>query len=265
MRTFRRPALALACLFALAGAARSAEPDPNEASYKWRVPDGRTHVLWVGGGHWHDTLRTTAILRQVLEGGGRFHLTYTEDTGSLARLEPYDVIVLNGMLASMAPEEEQGLLAAVRAGKPLLVLHAASASFRRPPPAKKNDPVAGHPEFYRMLGGYVEHHPPFGPVHVRVIATGHPVTQGLADFEIEDELFLFRNLEPDNEVLLETDFEGTKRPLAWARRWGEGRVLHVALGHGVKAAGNPAFQRLVMQGLAWLTGQPVQTPAAAVK
>ena len=210
----------------------------------------------VGGGHWHDTLATAAVMRRVLEGGGRFHLTYTEDTGSLARLKPYDVILLNGMISSMAPEEEQSLLDAVRAGKPLLVLHAASASFRQPPPAKKDDPVAAHPDFYRMLGGYVERHPPLGPVRVRVTAPGHPVTTGVPDFEVEDELFLFRNLEPDNEVLLETEFEGTKRPLAWARRWGGGRVLHIALGHGASTAGNPAFQQLLAQGLTWLAGPP---------
>jgi type 1 glutamine amidotransferase/sugar phosphate isomerase/epimerase len=199
------------------------------------------------------------VLRHVLEGNGRFHITYTEDTGALARLKPFDIILLNGMLAAITPEEEQSLLAAVRAGRPLLVLHAASASFRRPPPAKPNDPVAEHGEFYRMLGGYVERHPPFGPIRVRVTAPRHPVTRGLVDFEIEDELFLFRNLQPDNEVLLETDFEGAKRPLAWARTWGDGKVLHIALGHGPKAAANPAFQQLLAQGLAWLAGLPAQT------
>lgn len=256
MNRLASPTVALACLLPFAVVAHGADPVAGEPSYKWRVPDGRTQVLWVGGGHWHDTLGTAARLRPVLEGGGRFHLTYTEDTGSLARLKPYDVILLNGMLSSMAPEEEQGLLAAVRAGKPLLVLHAASASFRQPPPAKKDDPVAKHPEFYRMLGGYVERHPPMGPVRARVTAPAHPATQGLADFEVEDELFLFRNLEPDNEVLLETEFEGTRCPLVWARRWGEGKVLHIALGHGANTAGNPVFQQLLTQGLTWLAGRP---------
>lgn len=256
--------LVLVILLSLVSVARAGEPVPGAYRYKWRLPEGRTRVLWVGGGHWHDTLATTAVLRGVLEGSGRFHITYTEDTGALARLKDFDIILLNGMLDSIAPEEEQSLLAAVREGRPLLVLHAASASFRRPPPAKPNDPVAEHPEFYQMLGGYVERHPPFGPVHVRVSVPQHPVTQGLADFEIADELFLFRNLQPGNEVLLEAEFEGTKRPLAWARKWGDGKVLHLALGHGPEAAANPVFQRLLAQGLAWLAGKQSQSISPAV-
>ncbi len=245
--------------------ARGADRDPEEHRYGWRVAEGRKHVLWVGGGHWHDTLATAAVMRLVLEGGGRFHVTYAEDTGVLARLQPYDIILLNGMLASIAPEEERGLLGAVRAGKPLLVLHAASASFRRSPPRPPGDPVAAHPEFYEMIGGYVERHPPLGPVRVRVTAPRHPVVEGLGDFEIVDELFLFRNLPADNEVLLETDFEGTKRPLAWTRTWGAGRVLHIALGHGPKAAANPALQRSIAQGLAWLAGLPATGPLVPAK
>lgn len=258
MRHLHHPAVMLACLLSFAGAVCADGQGTNEFRYKWRVPGDRTHVLWVGGGHWHDTLQTAAVLRRCLESSDRFHVTYTENTATLMQLKPYNIILLNGMLASIEPKEEQSLLAAVRAGKPLLVLHAASASFRRPPPAKPNDPVAEHPEFYRMLGGYVQRHPPFGPFRVRVIAPRHPVTQGVADFEIEDELFLFRNLEADNEVLLETDFEGAKQPLAWTRTWGSGKVLHIALGHDSKAATNPAFQRLLMQGLAWLAPTPAK-------
>jgi hypothetical protein len=106
----------------------------------WRVFD------WLGGGHWHDTLETAAILRRLL--------------------------------------------------------------VRKPPPAKGGDPPAEHPQFYKMLGGYVQRHPPFAPIRVRVTAPDHAITQGMEDFVIEDELFLFRNLEPDNEVLLEAEFEG---------------------------------------------------------
>ena len=133
-----------------------------------------------------------------------------------------------------------------------MAFHAASACFRKPPPAKKNDPVAEHPQFYEMLGGYVERHPPLGPIEVRVCPTDHPVTVGLNDFVIEDELFLFRGGPQDNHVLLDTVFEGKRRPLAWTRNSGEGRVLHVALGHGTKAAENPAFQPLILNGFAWL-------------
>ena len=243
----------------------AAERDPNEYPFQWRVATGRTHVLWIGGGHWHETLSTAAALRRMLEGSDRFYVTYTEDCQVLTRLDRYDVVLLQAMLDTLSAEEERGLLDAVRAGKPLLVLHAASASFRRPPPAKPNDPLAEHPDFYRMLGGYVERHPPLGPIQVHLVDADHPVTKGLQDFVIEDELFLFRNLDSDNHVLLQADYEGTKRPLAWTRRWGQGRVLHVALGHGPKAAANVEFQRLIVRGVEWLVAKEPQGDSLRAK
>ena len=232
----------------------SAEPASNDHIYRWRQPEGKVQVLWIGGGHWHDTLETAAILRRALERTGQFHVTYTEDTRSLRSLDKYDVICLAGMLDSLAPTEEQALLDTVRQGTPFLAFHAASACFRKPPPAKPNDPVVEHPEFYEMLGGYVERHPPLGPIKVHVCPTDHPATSGLNDFVIEDELFLFREGPQDNHVLLDTVFEGKRQPLAWTRNWGKGRVLHVALGHGTKAAKNSAFQQLIVNGFAWLAG-----------
>ena len=57
----------------------------------------------------------------------------------------------------------------VNQGKPLFVLHAASACFRPPPLAKWDDPTRDHGDFFRMIGGYVLRHEPFGPFDVRVV------------------------------------------------------------------------------------------------
>jgi len=249
--TFSRVTLlAILCLATIVSAA---ENHGDGYKYKWRIPEGKTHILWMGGGHWHDTLQTTAILRRVLEGRGRYYVTYSEDTSVLTRLDRYDVVVLNGMLDSLGSDEEKSLISTVQGGKPLFVLHAASACFLKPPPDKGVNPPVDHPEFYKMLGGYVQRHPPFGPVSVHVMETEHAITKDLTDFVIDDELFLFRNLEPDNHVLLEADYKGERCPLAWTRSWGDGRVFHLALGHNDKAATHASFQRLVVQGFDWLS------------
>ena len=119
----------------------SAEPTSSVHTFRWRQPEGKVQVLWIGGGHWHDTLETAAILRRALERTGQFHVTYTEDTRSLRSLDKYDVICLAGMLDSLAPTEEQALLDTVRQGTPFLAFHAASACFREPPPA--TTPIVG--------------------------------------------------------------------------------------------------------------------------
>lgn len=262
MRTFFRqlvskPVLAtLLAILCLATIVSAAENHQDGYRYKWRIPEGKTHVLWMGGSHWHDTLQTASILRRVLERTGHYYVTYSEVSSVLTRLERFDVVILNGMLDSLEPDEEKSLLSTVHAGKPLLVLHAASACFLKPPPAKGVNPPADHPEFYKMLGGYVQRHPPFGPVSVHVKETEHPITKGLADFVIEDELFLFTNLEADNHILLEATHKGERCPVSWTRRWGDGRVFHLALGHNHKAATHASFQQLMVQGLDWLSLNP---------
>lgn len=252
------PTVSRLLLFVLATTtvAIAAAADPV---YRWRSAAGRHDVLWLGGGHWHDTLLSASLLRAPLEGSGAFHVTYTEQTAALLRSDRAAVLVLHGMLADITPDEEQALLAAVAGGKPLLVLHAASASFRQPPPASV-DPVAKHPEFYRMLGGHVQRHPPLGPVTVKVVKPAHPVTAGVADFTIQDELFLFRALEPDNEVLLTTAHQGEIVPLAWTRLWQRGRVVHLSLGHDRRAVAHPAYQQLVLQALSWLADSSPRSP-----
>ena len=103
--TFRRVTLlAILCLVTVVS---SAENPQGGHTYKWRVPEGKTHILWIGGGHWHDTLETTTILRRVLERTGRYHVTYSEDTSVLTRLDRYDVVVLNGMFDSLESNEEK--------------------------------------------------------------------------------------------------------------------------------------------------------------
>ena len=183
--------LMLICFGVLPLRLHSAEPDPGQYQYKWRSPQDKTHVLWIGGGHWHDTLQTTSILRQVLESTGRFHVTYCEDTASLRRLDRYDVVLLNGMIDSFATDAEKALIESVNQGKPLFVLHAASACFRPPPPAKWDDPTRDHGDFFRMIGGYVLRHEPFGPFDVRVVDSQHPIVTSVTLFTIEDELFNF--------------------------------------------------------------------------
>jgi type 1 glutamine amidotransferase len=44
--------------------------------------------------------------------------------------------------------------------------------------------------------------------------------------------------------------------IVWAREVGKGRVFYCALGHGREAWENPAWQKLVVQGILWAAGRP---------
>jgi uncharacterized protein len=44
--------------------------------------------------------------------------------------------------------------------------------------------------------------------------------------------------------------------ILWTREIGKGRVFYSALGHGKEAWRNPAWQKLIAQGILWAAGQP---------
>jgi len=136
------------------------------------------------------------------------------------------------------------LLRFVRAGGGLVVLHAASNGFVR------------WPEWGRLIGGRFVRHPPLRSASVSV--TGDIATRGVPGrFDVDDELYVFdRDPRHGGARVVARLATHDRRPLAWRRREGRGRVFHDALGHPSSAwlDGDPRLA-LVRAGLRWVTGR----------
>jgi type 1 glutamine amidotransferase len=91
---------------------------------------------------------------------------------------------------------------------------------------------------------------------VRVTAKGHPILVGIEPFEADDELYAKLVGDAPIDVLLEadSDWSGRTEPIAWVRRYGEGRVFVTVLGHDVRSREIPAVRRLFRQGVEWAAG-----------
>jgi len=102
---------------------------------------------------------------------------------------------------------------------------------------------------------------------VHVVDREHPITAGLSDFTVRTEHY-FMNVAPDNHVLATTTFDGRDAlwiagavmPVAFTRRWGEGRVFACSLGHVAADFDVPEARELVRRGLLWAAHK---YPAAA--
>jgi uncharacterized protein len=164
-----------------------------------------------------------------------------------SRIAPFDVIAILASAGSLAPEHEGALLNAVigspwgdtGAPKGLLGIHGATVV----------ESASG--AYRRMLGARFLAHPPIGPFSVRVEAAGHPLMAGVSDFSTSDELYLMEELAPF-DVLLSAEFDGFRRPLAWVRPYGLGRVCYCALGHGIEQLEHPSVRRILRNALDWL-------------
>ena len=114
------------------------------------------------------------------------------------------------------------------------------------------------PEFGRIAGGqYIYAKEQFdsglasstykGDVDIPVTVTDpqHPVTAGLHDFILRDELYSHMHMVGEVTPLLKTGDE----LLAWTRTEKNSRVVGIIVGHG--CYGDPNFRKLLAQSIRW--------------
>ncbi|MDP9144015.1 MAG: ThuA domain-containing protein, partial [Actinomycetota bacterium] len=215
------------------------------------APTDRMRVLFLGdNGHHRPTQRAKEILPVPAASG--IDLFYTEDRADLnaTELGRYHTVVLYNNHLTVAPDQLNALLAFVREGKGLVVLHCASASFQN------------SEEFIRLVGGAFKSHGTgtFRTVHV---APEHAALRGLPVLESWDETYVHTKHNPVDRTVLEVRREGGHdEPWTWVRTYGRGRVFYTAWGHDQRTWGQPAFQQLVERGIRWTAGDwALRTPA----
>lgn len=104
-----------------------------------------------------------------------------------------------------------------------------------------------------LLGNYFVTHPPRCPV--RVHFEQHPLTEGVADFELRDEQYEIRVTAPDAEVFASSTSEaGGTRIAGYTRRVGKGRIVVFTPGHTLAVLSHPSYQRLFENAVRWRAG-----------
>ena len=149
----------------------------------------------------------------------------------------------------------------VRAGElAVLAIHsAADASY-------------GWPEYGALVGARFDGHPWTQTMDLDVVVADHPATAHLGPtWRWHDEVYQFRDLRPDAEVLLRVPADQLDLtapgatspafgyPIAWCVREGAGRVFTTALGHFPAAWESPAYLRHLHGGLTWALARPEDT------
>ncbi len=150
---------------------------------------------------------------------------------------------------TMAPEDAPGgkrtreAIDALGRGPGIVVLHHGILAFVQEPVW---DAIVGMTG--RTIDGY-SHDERLG---VQVRDGGHPITRGLADFEILDESYDFRGVDStDSQVLLGTEHADCMPTLAWTRSYGESRVFNLVLGHDDQAFSHEIFRTVLGRGILW--------------
>ncbi len=91
-------------------------------------------------------------------------------------------------------------------------------------------------------------------IKVHVVDKKHPITQGVEDFEIEDEAYGKFWVDPEDHILLKAEHPWNNPEISWTKNYGKARVFHLMLGHDGKAYANPSYRKLLEQGIRWAAG-----------
>ncbi len=210
----------------------------------------KSALLVYGGWERHEPEQCATLFAECLAEKG--YIVETSDSLDayldLDKLRTLSLIVPIWTMGTITPEQQAGLLQAVREGVGLAGWHGTMAdSFRN------------NPDYQFMVGGqWVAH--PGGIIDYEVHITDHtdPITAGIGDFHMHSEQY-YMHVDPSNLVLATTTFssehaawiEGTVMPVVWKRMWGQGRVFYCSLGHVRADFDVPEVREIVIRGMLW--------------
>lgn len=216
------------------------------------APESPLSLLVVTGGHDYDTSFYTLFQNQPdWRWNHRLHRASAEAFGR--DLGKFDALVLYDMAQDITDQQKKNLLDFAEKGRGIVVLHHALASFQSWPEYSK---LIGGKYFLKPEGDHpasLFQHDVW--INVKVADPQHPVTRGIAPFQIYDEVYKNFWVSPGAKVLLTTDHPGSEKAVAWVSPHPRARIVYIQLGHGEPAHTNPRFQRLVSQAIRWAAGR----------
>jgi len=199
----------------------------------------------------HDWKEMSEATREVLANSGKFDVTVVEGLDvlekkdELAKHAAIVFMIYNRKKVKLSDTAKGNLVSYVKDGKGFVPCHLATASFK------------DWKDFCDMCGRYwvmgKSGHGPRNEFTVKIANKEDPITKGMTDFQVDDELYAKLLGEVKINVLVEADSDWSKKtePLAWTLDYGNGRVFANAFGHDRKAIMTPSVQKLMVRGCEW--------------
>ena len=225
----------------------------------------RSALIVRGGWDGHQPVETTDSFLPFLRANG-FSVRVEESTAVYTDadyLASVDLIVQINTMSTIEKDELAGLELAVLAGTGMAGWHGGIA-----------DAYRNSADYLHMIGGQFAHHAGKHPadrtgeqsdnyipytVHITELGRQHPITAGVADFDLVTEQYWVLSDEY-NDVLATTTqqvrpWDAWNRPVTapaiWTRQWGKGRIFVSAPGHRLEIVDNPNVRGIIERGMLW--------------
>jgi len=280
-RTLNRLVVLVACVALASPLASAAQP---------------LKALLIDGQNNHNWKQTTPLIKQTLEGCGRFAVdvaTTPPKGGDMNEFQPtfadYDVVVSNYNGEPWSAATKKAFEAYVAGGGGFVSVHAADNAFPEWDAYNRMIGLGGWGGRDEQDGPYVrwkedvekftrDTSPGRGGTHGRRVPfmvvvrdRQHPITAGLPGsfLQAEDELYGMLRGPAENLHVLATGHSdpktggtGEHEPLLMTIHYGTGRVFHTTLGHDATAMNGVAFQVTLQRGTEWAATGDVTLPPA---
>lgn len=212
-------------------------------------------ILLLSGNNNHEWTSTTPYIKNIYEQSGKFSVDVTEKPENMDEemLSGYDVIVSNWNAFPKQhdlwnEDTKKAFLSFIEQGGGFVAIHAASAAHY------------DWPEYLKVTGGTwgsKTHHGPQSTFEVIVLNSSHPITKGMKNFKIHDELWVDLLVHEDAKILAYAHAEeyagepDKTEPLLLITETGERRGFYHVLGHDTAAMASPEWQLLLLRGTEW--------------
>lgn len=239
-----------------------------EVKHNVQNKDEKLKLLILSGSNNHEWKRTTPQLQRMYLESGRFEVSITEspDTLTYDDFKQLDAVVSNWTAwpkheYRWPKSTEDGLMKFIKEGGGFVLFHAASATFY------------DWKEYHELVGstwGDSTAHGKRVPHKIVFTNKDHPVTEGMADFWITDELWVRSGTQANLRILAETfsnpenKGRGMMEPVVTWNTLENGRCFHNILGHDVKAMRNTGWRTLMLRGTEWAATGKVTIPVPKV-
>ncbi|GAA2135450.1 ThuA domain-containing protein [Glycomyces algeriensis] len=220
-----------------------------------------------GGWEGHAPVEATELFLPFLRENG-FEVRVEESPEVYAdadALAATDLIVQSVTMSEISHDQLKGLRAAVAAGTGMAGWHGGIA-----------DSYRNSSDYLQLIGGQFATHPSKEPgackgsqednylphtVELTDLGREHPITAGLADFELDTEQYWV--LHDDLIDVLATTTHPVRpwhpwhrpitSPAVWTRQWGEGRIMVATPGHSVDILKDANVRTIIERGMLWAT------------
>ena len=207
----------------------------------------KLNVLIVTGGHDFDR-KSFFEMFDSFQNISYTELKQPEANLQLGTIDPktFDAVVFYDMPKTISETEKESYYKLLKLGKGLVFLHHSLCSYQQWDEYKTIVGGKYHEEKNSLASSTYQHDVSFT---VKISDPKHPVTKGISDFEVMDEVYGNTEVLPEVTPLLTADHPQSSKIIGWTHKKENSRIVYIQPGHDKNGYFNSNYQKLVRQSI----------------